>query len=613
MVFVLDFSASMTWGVDSTAVSASDGSDSRIQYMVEALNGAVHTLAETNPNNRVAIVTFNRVGSTLLPLTELSEENLQGIRVPENGSAPAYLELSGFDGTTGQDNGKARVTCHIGPDRSAETDSKTNIQYGLYEGMSILAEEAQTTFTLSDGSEVTRIPNVVLMSDGAPTTISLAENGDQWWKGLDYNGGESVGWGDNEQAWSANGFLPLLTAAYMKNAVTANYYGKAPGENSANIYTIGFSTNRQTDEMAELAGLVLDPGKKLAAAETSEVPEIRLIYQAWQTYLQNRNPTVHYVTESSRRSRDLTVAVAEDACNPSSLNYAAAYFSAESSDQLEAAFSQITSMITAQAQAPTRVSGSDPVHDGYITYSDPIGEYMEVKDVKTILYSGRRFDRTKEPVSETGKDGTTHIVYSFEGRIDSPVYGQRDVSDIQITVETSTDADGIKSQTLTVKIPASAIPLRVHTITMGADGKVEKNENNGAYPIRVFYTVGIQEGVTDGGGAVTGKVDSSYRQANTNADGTVNFYSNRYSGQESGARGDAAATFVPAPSNPYYFVQEDTLLYTDNTCQTPAVSLDTSAVYYFRAEYIEGTAVKEEILERPGELLEGYTAVQNSR
>lgn len=62
VVFVLDFSASMTWGVDSTTVSRSDGSDSRIQYMVEALNSAIQTLAEANPNNRVAIVTFNRSG-----------------------------------------------------------------------------------------------------------------------------------------------------------------------------------------------------------------------------------------------------------------------------------------------------------------------------------------------------------------------------------------------------------------------------------------------------------------------------------------------------------------------------------------------------------------------
>ena len=617
VVFVLDFSASMTWGVDSTTVSRSDGSDSRIQYMVEALNSAIQTLAEANPNNRVAIVTFNRVGSTLLPLTELSEENLQGIQVPEDGSAPAYLELTSFSGTTGKDDGKARVTCHIGSDRSAETDSKTNIQYGLYEGMSILSEETDTTFTLSNGSEVTRIPNVVLMSDGAPTTISLAENRGQWWNGLDYNGGESVGWGDNSNAWSANGFMPLLTASYMKNAITHNYYGDDPGENSANVYTIGFSTNHQTDQMVELANLVLNPEDNLAAAETSSTPEIRLIYNAWEEYSSNNSPTVHYVTESSRESHDLEVEIPNDNNNPDSLMYADEYFPAESSEDLNAAFSQIASLITSQAQVPTQVSGSDPVHDGYITYTDPIGAYMEVKDVKTILYSGQRFDRTANPVTETAEDGTSITTYTFSGEINSPVYGQHNVSEIQITVETTTDAAGIKSQTLTVKIPASAIPLRVNTITLDVNGEVASNTDNEAYPIRVLYTVGMQEGIIDENGVITDKVSSDYIAQNSNSDGTVNFYSNRYSGSDDGNRGDALVTFTPADSNPYYFVQEDTLLYTDEACQTPATAFDPEATYYFRSSYVQGEGENAQtvwyVVERSGSMLEGYTTMQNGQ
>lgn len=101
VVFILDFSASMTWGVDSTEVSAPDGSDSRIRYMTDALNSAIQTLAEANPGNRVGIVTFNKVGATLLPLTELSPENLERVK---NGQ---YLELTSFSGTPG---GKAWIT-----------------------------------------------------------------------------------------------------------------------------------------------------------------------------------------------------------------------------------------------------------------------------------------------------------------------------------------------------------------------------------------------------------------------------------------------------------------------------------------------------------------------
>ena len=74
-------------------------------------------------------------------------------------------------------------------------------------------------------------------------------------------------------------------------------------------------------------------------------------------------------------------------------------------------------------------------------------------------------------------------------------------------METSVDSEGIKTQTLAVKIPASAIPIRVNTITMDEEGIT--NESNGAYPVRVLYTVGLQDGVLDESGAVSDSVDSS--------------------------------------------------------------------------------------------------------
>ena len=74
-------------------------------------------------------------------------------------------------------------------------------------------------------------------------------------------------------------------------------------------------------------------------------------------------------------------------------------------------------------------------------------------------------------------------------------------------METSVDSGGMKTQTLAVKIPASAIPIRVNTITMDEEGIT--NESNGAYPVRVLYTVGLQDGVLDESGAVSDSVDSS--------------------------------------------------------------------------------------------------------
>ena len=109
---------------------------------------------------------------------------------------------------------------------------------------------------------------------------------------------------------------------------------------------------------------------------------------------------------------------------------------------------------------------------------------------------------------------------------------------------------------------------------------MERNEDNGTYPIRVLYTVGLQPGIADDSGRLTDKVSGDYVSANRNEDGTVNFYSSRYSGSREGQREEASATFTPADTNPYYFVQQDTLLYADQDCVIPAVSLDPGAVYY---------------------------------
>lgn len=101
VVFVLDFSASMTWGINSTKVSRPDGSDSRIKAMVDAMNQTIDALAKANPENRIGIVVFNAHAQEMLQLTKLTSENLSNV---EEGN---YLSLEFFSGTEGEDNGKS--------------------------------------------------------------------------------------------------------------------------------------------------------------------------------------------------------------------------------------------------------------------------------------------------------------------------------------------------------------------------------------------------------------------------------------------------------------------------------------------------------------------------
>ena len=154
------------------------------------------------------------------------------------------------------------------------------------------------------------------------------------------------------------------------------------------------------------------------------------------------------MTESSRQQHDLRVEIADNANNPTSLVYPTQYFAAENADDLNTAFQQIAHLITASAKVPTEVTGS-PEASGYITYSDPIGEYMEVKDVKSLILAGQEF--TVHTVQGDGADTKTYV---FAGEVDSPVYGQHSLSEITITV--TTDSNG--NQTLEVKIPCVGHP-----------------------------------------------------------------------------------------------------------------------------------------------------------
>lgn len=627
--------------------------------MVDAMNQTIDALAKANPENRIGIVVFNRAYHDMLQLTELNGENLNRVR---NGE---YLRLEDFTGTPGQDNGHAWVYCDINGGVRQETDSKTNIQSGLYYGMQMLAEASDTTFFYDgDGKTYTRIPNIVLMSDGAPTTISLAEDSvsnrditqmNSWWDGLeetweqqsDEQGGDwvtgSVGWGDNHQAQSANGFMAMLTAEVMKNKVANHYQTNAQNAENSNeldtsMYTIGFGINQQNKSMVAMANMVLNPtymfglsdedilqwdiGNQQPTDSADDRRGLERVIEAkeqWETYASGQNAMVHYVTDRDERNdpRRLNVehpssgeaAFAWDA-KVTSPTYVDAYYPAEDSDALQDAFREITNAIVDSAKVPTEIGNGSPVSSGYITYTDLIGEYMEVKDISGLLFGNTKFTVSGSEEIDQG------IRYYFSSNgatsVDSPIYSDQNINDIIVTV--STDQTG--NQTLTVEIPASLIPLRVNTVEVNADGQtVETHTTNNVYPLRLVYGVGLKAGVV----GTDGKVDESvvsieYINSHKLSDGTVAFYSNLYDGtkvmEDQTRAGNATVTFTPANDNPFYFIQEDTPLYTDQACTRPATeSIDPNGTYWFKISWYEGTGAggrNEVAIERSGSLLQEW-------
>lgn len=588
VVFVLDFSASMTWGVDSTELAA-DKDSSRIKYLVDSLNNTIDTLVNANENNRIGIVTFNTIGRTFMDLTTAKEIKNKGIQNKN------YLELDTFEGER-----TTYVTNHINGARQ-NTYSKTNIQYGLNQAMQMLMSVNDTTVTI-EGQEVQRIPNVVLMSDGAPTTILSDSSGEQnWWEYLN-NGKDSIGWGDNDQAWSANGILPMMTASYMKNVVTEHYFGTNPNNEQMNIYTIGFSTNQQTDEMVELANLVLNPDDNLDQASKSGTAEIRLLAEAWEEYSTGGNPSVHYVTESSRESHNYRLAH-PNSNDITTLKYNTAYYPANNSSELDQAFESITNSMVDQGKAPTEVTGG-LTNSGYITYTDTIGDYMELKDVKGLVIGDKFFKGNYD------KETNSITLDTANDTFVNNVYGTQDLSNLQITVS---EENG--RQVLTMKIPASLIPLVHDTIELNNDGTVKTFDEQTMYPMRLVYSVGLQSSIKDN----AGNVDSKYLENPIHQDrnGNILFFSNYYDGTnfsltDDKTAGNAYVEYEPAHDNSYYFLQEDTPIYENGEnglTQVEEGTFDPTKTYYVPFTYYQKDEMEPvtKYEERLGSVMQGYT------
>ncbi|WP_302937984.1 FctA domain-containing protein [uncultured Senegalimassilia sp.] len=94
-------------------------------------------------------------------------------------------------------------------------------------------------------------------------------------------------------------------------------------------------------------------------------------------------------------------------------------------------------------------------------------------------------------------------------------------------------------------------------------------------------------------------------EKNTDATGKVNFYANKWTGNETG---DAVATFEPAAGNSYYYFTQDTPIYTDEACTVPAKSVEKGSTYYYKHSYyaMEGgkPVAKTEHVSFPGDAAE---------
>lgn len=327
---------------------------------------------------------------------------------------------------------------------------------------------------------------------------------------------------------SSNGFESDVAASAVTSA-------KAMKDSGATIYTIGiFNGAAPTD----------DPAKSGTSKEN------RFMHAVSSNY-----PSATSFDTESLGSR------------AQNSNY---YQSAATTSELEKVFSGISSSITTGAGYPTHIEdGFGPHETGYITFTDTLGDFMQVDGFHSAQINGTSF-----PVAGMSTEGNTDT-YTFEGT----------AKDLVVTVERAGEANPRQGDKVTVKVPASLIPLREYKIDK-AKGTFEVADIDAVKPLRVTYASSVKDVVRDNlftPAKVAGLTD--YIDANRDHDAnTVSFLANKWSG---GDLGDTYASFRPSSANSYYYLQKVTPLYTDEACTQRATgSLEGAATYYYKDEYV---------------------------
>ena len=258
------------------------------------------------------------------------------------------------------------------------------------------------------------------------------------------------------------------------------------------------------------------------------------------------------------------------------------YKSASSASELSKIFEDISKEIVKGAGYPTDAREGFEMSDGYVTFDDSLGSYMQVDTFKAVVVNNHVFSDVTEASTDTADTYTFAGTTELNGKTVS-------LGNIVITVTKSSDvATGDKVQ---VKVPAGLIPLRNFNVNETA-GTMTVSDT---YPLRVFFTSSIKPDAL----ALVANPDEAmakYIAANTE-NGKVNFYANAFT--PGAALGDTVSHFNPSKGNAYYYFTSDAPIYSDKACTQPATrgAIEAGGTYYYQNHFFamgeDGAAVSQ--------------------
>lgn len=343
VVFVVDVSNSMAYTISQGGNNAgypATAAGSRMAATVNALNAATDKLLDGNSNNRIAVVPFSGSVSdnNIIPLNNYSKNSGQNFFTHRINTYNNHS--SGFTFTPLNQN--------------VSLSGSTDPQEGILQAEQILTNASMP----SDG--IKRIPVIILLTDGEPTTSTEEYTGSSW---------SSL---DASRVTAEDYYYTICSAAYTKDQVGAYYKDQQNDESvEAKFYTIGLGLTSGSN-----ASIMLDPSTRNTTAMNNQGDR-------WNWTLSG---TINYNSAENMGF--------------SSYEYADDSFVGQmTSEELEDVFNNIISSITS-------ITGGEDVGESTggrdkVTYYDTLGE--GVRFTGTMTLSVPRFDQTENGGLTQGK------------------------------------------------------------------------------------------------------------------------------------------------------------------------------------------------------------------
>ncbi len=373
----LTFAPTDTMLVLDISGSMNDNNNDVVFELVSAANNSIAALLGDNNYNRVGVVLYSGSSSdntnssaaqVILPLgryTTGTDGQYLNYEIEEEtydygwfGSETVTTEFIARDPDVKDTATNAAPT---GADASrVEVVGATYIQKGLMEALDQFQNAATTAADPVLGM-LNRHPVLVLMSDGAPSLSST---------NFTNPGQYNMGNGQTSSASDAQSFATQLTASYVKEMISARYGTECL------FYTLGLAVGS-----SPYAVSVMDP-----SASSAGISGLWTQYNA-QTLPAGQELVIDDNDSNNENNWDTVTKIS----TPLSMDYADEYFPAADAAAMWEAFTSIIGKIEAQsAFSPTLIEQDDDL-SGYVSFIDPIGQYMQVTDIKGILIGDRLF------------------------------------------------------------------------------------------------------------------------------------------------------------------------------------------------------------------------------